>query len=178
MNNDRMSYWMPPNSEFLDSTGCVRTGRVETFHQLPRSEWSCPNEYPGLPLDPVYHRVQWWKRPTLTSQPRPLRGMGDAREDALSRLNQFTRPMAEQFLDSGVVTDPMEAVCLVDRSACPSEEPGITPVFATVLHPGQTTPQLPVVEESTSPNYALWGGLGAGTLLLGGGIALAWWLLR
>jgi hypothetical protein len=171
---ERMSYWMAPNEEFLDSTGCVCTGRVETFHMMPRREWSCPNEYPGLPLHPVYHNVMWWRRPTLTSQPRSSRGLGDAREAALSRLNQFTRPMAEQFLDSGVVTDPMEAVCLVDRSACPAEEPPFTPVVMQMLHPGQP----PATSEPAAPNYALWGGLGAGTLLLGGGVALAWWLLR
>ena len=71
MNNERMSYWMAPNEEFLESTGCYRTGRVETFHMMPRSEWSCKNEYPGLPLDPVYNYVRWWERPTLTSQPQP-----------------------------------------------------------------------------------------------------------
>ena len=56
-----------------------------------------------------------------------VRGMGDAREDALSRLNWITRPIAEQFLDSGVITDPMEAVCLADRNACPPEEPAFFP---------------------------------------------------
>jgi len=65
MNNERMSYWMPPNQGFLPSTGCHSTGRVETFFQLPQNEWSCPNEYPGLPLHPKYHNVEWWKRPTL-----------------------------------------------------------------------------------------------------------------
>lgn len=173
MNKERMSYWMAPNEEFLDSTGCFCTGRVETFHMMPRREWNCPNEYPGLPLDPVYNYVRWWERPTLTSQPRPVPGLGDAREDALSRLNQFTRPMAEQFLDSGVVTDPMEAVCLVDRSACPAEEPAFAPTVMTLVQP------TPVTEEPPAPNYALWGGLGVGTLaVLGGGAALAWWLFK
>jgi hypothetical protein len=56
-----VSRYLPPSQEFLPSTGCHRTGRVATFHQLPKSEWSCPNGYPTLPQSPEYFNYQWWK---------------------------------------------------------------------------------------------------------------------
>lgn len=55
-----VSYWLPPNEEIIPSMGCTSTGRVATFHQLPKREWSCPNEYPQLAMHPMYKMHQWW----------------------------------------------------------------------------------------------------------------------
>lgn len=60
-----VSRWLAPNLEFLAWTGCAPTGRVETFFQLPKSEWSCPDEYPSLPKHPEYNNYMWWSRPSL-----------------------------------------------------------------------------------------------------------------
>jgi len=67
---DRVNYWMNPNFEFLPSTGCMRTGEVVTFHQMPRSAWSCPDEYPSLPKHPRFNNYMWWTRPGLADMGR------------------------------------------------------------------------------------------------------------
>jgi hypothetical protein len=56
-----VSRYLPPGREFLPATGCRRTGRVVTFHQLPKSEWSCPNAYPTLPQHEGFNNYAWWK---------------------------------------------------------------------------------------------------------------------
>lgn len=84
---DKNSYWLPPNLEFQRMTDCHTTGRVDTFHQMPHTEWQCPNMYPGLPLDTRTHRYAWWTG----------RGMGDDTEHNAQVAGRYFDPESGEW---------------------------------------------------------------------------------
>ena len=160
----RISYWLNPIKEFLPSTGCRPTGRSGTVAALARREWSCPDHYPMLPINPERHSYTWYNPGLGTDD------VTDAQRNILKGISESAWP--EVFEARDVLGVPLDQAVELWRGR---ESRRISDAA------GRRSDALTEQYRSEAPGWGAqeWLGVSLGTLgIAAAGIAGLWYLLK